>query len=180
MESGLNWIDEDPEVCRICSESVYADERKYGRFLCLDCGPAAKQAKRFGLSVERVNAILRVQNDYCPLCDDGPGDSAAYGPIWWQVDHDHNCCTGCPRCVRGLLCKPCNTDLGRYEKRLRERRLRWRVPKVDAYLEAPPARSPQARKLHPDDRGWARVRYTGLTFRTLTWDRQELSADSEG
>ncbi|WP_430739238.1 endonuclease domain-containing protein [Streptomyces alboniger] len=71
------------------------------------CGTAVQQAKRFGLSVERVNATLRVRIDYCPLCDDDPRDSAAYGPIWCQVDHHHNCCTGCPRCVRRLFCKPC-------------------------------------------------------------------------
>ncbi|MET9625629.1 endonuclease domain-containing protein [Streptomyces sp. NPDC006464] len=40
------------------------------------------------------------------------------------MDHDHNCCTGCPHCVRGLLCRPCNTDLGRCEKRLRQHRRR--------------------------------------------------------
>ncbi|GGW12252.1 hypothetical protein GCM10018980_03550 [Streptomyces capoamus] len=179
VDSGLDWVDDDPGMCRICDEWVYADERKYGRDLCSDCGPAVRQAKRFGLSVERVNAILRVQNDYCPLCDDSPGDSAADGPIWWQIDHDHTCCAGCPRCVRGLLCKPCNTNLGRYEARLRQHRLRWRVPRVDAYLAAPPARSPHARKLHPDDLGWARVRYTSLTWRNLTWDRQESSPGAE-
>ncbi|MER5301373.1 endonuclease domain-containing protein [Streptomyces lasiicapitis] len=182
MEIELDWINEDPGMCRICDESVYADERKYGRDLCPSCGPAVRQAKRFGLSVERVNAILRVQGDYCPLCDEGPGDSAADGPIWWQIDHDHNChhCrAGCPRCVRGLLCKPCNTYLGGYEKRLRQGRLRWHSERVDAYLEAPPAQSPHARKLHPDDLGWARVRYTSLTWRTLTWDRHELSPAAE-
>ncbi|MFD3514854.1 endonuclease domain-containing protein [Streptomyces sp. NPDC058657] len=168
VTSRRGWVHE-PGECRVCEKLVYEDDRPPRRDLCLKCWPPFLQARRFGLSVARVNAILRVQNDYCPLCDDGPGDSAADGPIWWQVDHDHACCTGCPRCVRGLLCRPCNTDLGRYEKRLRQGRLRWPVPKVDAYLATPPARSAQARKPHADDLGWARVRYTALSFKTLTW-----------
>ncbi|MFG2951812.1 endonuclease domain-containing protein [Streptomyces adustus] len=127
------------------------------------------QAKRYNLSLPRVNAILRIQNDYCPLCDDGPGDDAAEGPIWWQIDHDHSCCTGCPRCVRGLLCLPCNVKLGYYEKELRESRRVWRIPVADAYLADPPAQRAEARKLHPDDFGWARVRYALCAPRTLTW-----------
>ncbi|MFI6205920.1 endonuclease domain-containing protein [Streptomyces sp. NPDC051041] len=165
-------------MCRICDESVYADERRYGRNLCPECGPADRQAKRYGLTVPRVNAILRVQNDRCPLCDDSPGDDAAYGPIWWRIDHDHDCCTGCPHCVRGLLCQPCNTHLGHYEKQLKQGRLRWPVPTVNAYLAAPPARMPEARKLHPDDFGWARVRATSLTWRIPTWKGQVWSPKS--
>ncbi|MGW6745967.1 endonuclease domain-containing protein [Streptomyces sp. NPDC055025] len=168
---GLNWVDEDPEMCRICDEWVCAEDRRYGRDLCLDCGPAYRQAKRYGLTVPRVNAILRIQDDRCPLCDENPGDDAVNGPIWWHIDHDHDCCSGCPRCVRGLLCKLCNTDLGHYEKRLRFHRQRWRYPAVDAYLVDPPARRAEARKLHPDDMGWARVRYCSLSWRAvpLTW-----------
>ncbi|MFD3325814.1 endonuclease domain-containing protein [Streptomyces sp. NPDC058701] len=156
--------------CRICDNFVYSNEPGFRRNLCPECGPAVRQARRYGLRLERVNAILRVQNDYCPLCDEGPGDSAAEGPIWWQIDHDHECCTGCPTCVRGLLCLGCNTMLGHYEARIRRRPGYWVIPKADEYLAAPPAKRAQARKLHPDDFGWARVRYTSLSGRPLTWE----------
>lgn len=32
----------------------------------------------------------------------------------WCIDHDHNCCPGrfsCGKCIRGILCKSCNTFL---------------------------------------------------------------------
>ncbi|MEW1694494.1 endonuclease domain-containing protein [Streptomyces sp. NPDC091278] len=169
------WLEDfdDPGNCRICDELTYKGER-YSKTLCLECGPAVAQARRFRLSLPRVNAILRIQNDYCAICGNSPGDRAAEGPIWWQIDHDHKCCTGCPRCVRGLLCLPCNVRLGHYEGQLRRGRLDgWRVQNVDDYLASPPAQSADARKLHPDDYGWARVRYTALTWRILTWKESD-------
>lgn len=33
----------------------------------------------------------------------------------WQLDHDHECCNPgnfCAKCVRGVVCKPCNRILG--------------------------------------------------------------------
>lgn len=42
----------------------------------------------------------------CPLCDRNQARC---------VDHDHKCCSGkvsCGKCVRGLICSPCNKFLG--------------------------------------------------------------------
>lgn len=51
------------------------------------------------------------------------------------IDHDHVCCQGqrsCGRCIRGVLCGRCNTDLGVIEAT----RTTGRLPLLLAYIEA--------------------------------------------
>jgi hypothetical protein len=69
-------------------------------------------AKQYNLTPEQYEALrsqLR-RNDrgqyICPLCDRNQARC---------VDHDHKCCPGkisCGKCVRGLICSPCNKFLG--------------------------------------------------------------------
>ncbi len=69
-------------------------------------------AKQYNLSPEQYEALrapLRrnARGQYiCPLCDRNQARC---------VDHDHDCCSGkvsCGKCVRGLICSPCNKFLG--------------------------------------------------------------------
>ena len=51
------------------------------------------------------------QGDCCKIC----GTHEDELPNRLFVDHDHAHCTatqGCPGCVRGLLCQPCNSAIG--------------------------------------------------------------------
>lgn len=51
-----------------------------------------------------------------------------------NVDHDHSCCpksTGCKKCIRGLLCRSCNTFLGFLEQ------YRDELDSFNEYLSAP-------------------------------------------
>lgn len=60
---------------------------------------------RYGVSPEQYNGMLLTQNNTCAICKN-PFIKTPH------IDHCHT--TGK---VRGLLCGPCNTGLGVYEKR---------------------------------------------------------------
>ena len=80
---------------------------------------------RYGVSQTRLAAMLVAQHDRCAICtvEFGTGDEYDLKPC---VDHDHE--TGK---VRGLLCKACNTLLGRVADDTE-----W-MRRAIAYLEAP-------------------------------------------
>lgn len=63
--------------------------------------------KKYGLTVEQYESILKSQGSACAICK-----SVKY----LQIDHDHKCCpdqaSSCGKCVRGVLCRNCNTLLG--------------------------------------------------------------------
>lgn len=65
--------------------------------------------RKHGTTKEDFIKLIESQGNCCALCK-VPGD--------WQsmvVDHDHACCPkqfSCGKCIRGALCKKCNTALG--------------------------------------------------------------------
>lgn len=72
---------------------------------------AHKPRRRHGLGKAGIDALVAAQGGGCAICgvpyEDKPGSRLA-------VDHDHRHCpgkTGCPECVRGLLCLRCNNLL---------------------------------------------------------------------
>lgn len=70
---------------------------------------------KYRLTVERYLDMLEEQGYGCAICgSDSPGDVRANR---FHIDHDHRCCPGstsCGQCVRGLLCRGCNTALGNF------------------------------------------------------------------
>lgn len=65
--------------------------------------------RKHGITKELFQKIIQDQGNCCAICK-APGD--------WQtlvIDHDHQCCSkqfSCGKCIRGALCRKCNTALG--------------------------------------------------------------------
>jgi hypothetical protein len=63
---------------------------------------------RHNLPVGKLEELLEKHDGMCWICKERPAT---------VVDHDHSCCKtnqgSCGRCVRGVLCKQCNTGLGK-------------------------------------------------------------------
>lgn len=71
----------------------------------------ANRLRRFRMTTTQFQTMLESQENRCMICPRMAEDEGRS----FSVDHDHRCCPGrdsCGKCVRGLLCKQCNTALG--------------------------------------------------------------------
>jgi recombination endonuclease VII len=102
--------------CEICRKEYQDNYRKsitsstYRRY---------RLKYRFNLTVEDVIRMLKKQKNRCKLC------RRVFGVF--VIDHDHGCCPtprngnrkSCGKCVRGLLCTPCNAMLGQISRAIK-------------------------------------------------------------
>lgn len=62
-----------------------------------------------GITREEYDQRLEDQGGLCAICRIRTPD---------HIDHDHGCCDvkngSCGECIRGLLCRNCNTGLGKF------------------------------------------------------------------
>ena len=68
---------------------------------------------RYGLLAGAWEALFESQGRRCAICG-----SASPRGRGWATDHDHACCPGrktCGKCIRGILCVPCNAGLGIFQ-----------------------------------------------------------------
>ncbi|WP_093608362.1 endonuclease domain-containing protein [Streptomyces indicus] len=136
---------DDAYWCEVCDDPIDFECSRRAKGHCSTCTVAYRQARRYGLTIWQMNAILRVQDDECAICGLHPGDGGMEGVSYWHVDHDHSCCDmagSCGRCVRGLLCRTCNLRGVAWYERLPSEARDW--PRMNAYLADPPARRPEA------------------------------------
>jgi len=84
----------------------------HGREKVLETIRTAALKRRFGLTPEEYEALLKSQGSGCAICRMTPEENGRR----LAVDHDHACCPDrmktCGACVRGLLCMKCNNHLG--------------------------------------------------------------------
>ncbi len=69
----------------------------------------------YNLTDAQYQRLMAVQGGKCAICRRAGGNqNGDKGKRRLAVDHDHTCCPGptsCGRCVRGLLCGPCNDEM---------------------------------------------------------------------
>jgi hypothetical protein len=89
--------------------------------------------EQYNITHTRYEALWRYQGGRCFICR-RPGKTKQLA-----IDHDHRCCNragSCGKCVRGLLCGPCNRFLGHLKDDPEAARRMW------VYLLQPPAMRP--------------------------------------
>lgn len=74
---------------------------------------------RHGLTAEQIT-LYYLSRSKCDICNDVfPWDGRMHN---FAIDHDHKHCPtdqGCPKCVRGFLCRACNMLEGAIIKAIR-------------------------------------------------------------
>ena len=86
----------------------------------------------YGITADQYWAIYEAQGGRCAICRRATGAARKL-----SVDHDHACCSGptsCGKCVRSLLCRPCNRMLGHIRDDVET------AERIALYLYAPPGR----------------------------------------
>lgn len=103
--------------CERCC--VWLEEARFGKSAaasdglqprCKDCARYAVRKTLFNVTVAQLEAMHKAQGGVCAICHRPNADGRALA-----VDHDHSCCPGnrsCGKCVRALLCSPCNSFIG--------------------------------------------------------------------
>ncbi len=109
--------------CRRCREvkpvSAYEVLKNATRYICIECDASARLKRTYGIDAGQYDAILESQGGVCAICEEPPGGDGRFRRL--SVDHDHACCSGkksCGKCVRGLLCRPCNFGIAGFRDRI--------------------------------------------------------------
>ncbi len=95
--------------CKPCKKSDQLESRRKS--------PAVALKYKYNITMEEYLDRLNRQNGVCAICKEQESAISEWDgePKRLSVDHDHRCCPGhrsCGKCVRGLICRRCNSMLG--------------------------------------------------------------------
>lgn len=109
-----NARSERTNVCINCGDT-FTHTTNYERMRCYVCRKPAGQRK--SPLEKHLWASYRIKLDrYNQMIANGCWACSTHEVLY--VDHDHSCCPGsitCGKCVRGILCRPCNMAEGALE-----------------------------------------------------------------
>ena len=94
--------------CKDCSAKKTAEDRRNPdkRKVWLEYGRKSTIRRRYSVEIEKVEALLREQQEKCAIC------GVPQNKLDRRLAIDHNHKTGK---IRGLLCSNCNNGLGRFK-----------------------------------------------------------------
>ena len=102
----LDGVQADCKACQIIGNKSY-QRTPTGRVK----QRAVQLKMKYHLTSDAISVMLAAQDNRCACCNDtlSPGRGT-------HIDHDHSCCPTyktCGKCIRGLVCEPCNSMLGK-------------------------------------------------------------------
>lgn len=101
--------------CKLCAtervRAWYADNKERAKANSF----RSRLKTQYSITLEQYTELLVAQDYKCAIC----GRPEDENPTRLCIDHDHSCCPSskksCGKCVRGLLCRMCNTVIGYYQ-----------------------------------------------------------------
>ena len=116
-EEDFSWKVKDIKrnnTCRDChrqyrKDHYQANKAKYiAKARSWEDSKGGKACAMYNISPKKLASMLSKYDGLCWICQK---DTATH------IDHDHSCCPragSCGKCVRGMLCRLCNTGLGMF------------------------------------------------------------------
>lgn len=119
QKASVAWQKANPEKLNEGRRKRYAEKREKinSKRRSEYCGEKAREQNlpyRYGITQKEYENLLEYQGG-CAICGRKQEDYSRK----FSVDHNHSCCPGpktCGKCVRGILCHPCNVALNALEQ----------------------------------------------------------------
>lgn len=99
---------------------------------------SSRMQTMYNLSDGEYDALYEAQGGMCYTCGSWTGNRGLSKKL--SVDHDHSCCPTtpiCGKCIRGLICSPCNSLIGQIGDSAGHALAR--LARYQDYLSNPPA-----------------------------------------